>query len=183
MLPQHHLSPLILATFRQTTPQTRASSPIRPIPRIAPLNTPPHAPYASSIPPHVGFHTSMFEACVSTLLESYSDAVFAVAVASLHRFQIGPQFLFLMPGKLCYSSNNLFLTLMPCAKDAITHVEQQSKFFMIMTFIRLPSELESSRNQILSSTSVHNYDTVSEQLLCLDISHAFDSVSSPSYSL
>lgn len=60
-----------------------------------------------------------------------------------------------------------FATLMPYAKDATAHAEQQSKFFMIMALIGLPSEFEFVRNQILSGTTVPNYDAVSEQLLRL----------------
>lgn len=38
-------------------------------------------------------------------------------------------------------------TLIPYAKDATTHAEKQSKFFMIMALIELPSELESVRTR------------------------------------
>lgn len=55
-----------------------------------------------------------------------------------------------------------FATIMPYAKDVTAHTEQQSKFFMIMALIGLPSELESICNLILSSTIVPNYDAVSE---------------------
>lgn len=50
---------------------------------------------------------------------------------------------------------------------------------MIMELIRLPSKIESVCNQILSGTTVPNYDTVSEQLLRLDTPHAFGLVSPP----
>ncbi|XP_058772610.1 uncharacterized protein LOC131646641 [Vicia villosa] len=46
-----------------------------------------------------------------------------------------------------------------------------------MTLKRLPSELESVRNQILSGTIVPSYDTVSEQLLRLATPHEFGLVS------
>lgn len=63
--------------------------------------------------------------------------------------------------------------LMPYAKDAIIHEEQLRKFFIIMSVIRLPSELESICNQILSGTIVPSYDSVSEQLLQLATLHVF----------
>ncbi|CAI8602358.1 unnamed protein product [Vicia faba] len=72
-----------------------------------------------------------------------------------------------------------YATLMPYAKDAIAHVEQQSKYFMVMALEGLPLELESVRNQILSGTTVPNYDAVSEQLLRLATPHAFGPVSPP----
>ena len=71
-------------------------------------------------------------------------------------------------------------TLMPYAKDATAHSEQQSKFFMVMALKGLPPELESVRNQILSGTIVPNYDAVSEQPLRLATPHAFGLVSPPS---
>lgn len=73
-----------------------------------------------------------------------------------------------------------FETLMPYAKDATAHSEQQSKIFMVMALKGLPPELESVRNQILSGTIIPNYDAVSEQLLRLATPHAFGSVSPPS---
>ncbi|CAI8592603.1 unnamed protein product [Vicia faba] len=73
-----------------------------------------------------------------------------------------------------------YATLMPCTKDATVHAEQQSKYFMVMALKGLPSELESVRNQILSGTTIPNYDTVSEQLLRLATPHAFGPVFPPS---
>jgi hypothetical protein len=72
---------------------------------------------------------------------------------------------------------------MPYAKDATTHAEQQSKYFMVMALKELPSKLESVCNQILSGTTVPNYDTVSEQLLRLATPHAFGQVTPPSIAI
>lgn len=64
-------------------------------------------------------------------------------------------------------------TLMPYAKDATVHSEQQSKFFMVMALKGLPPELESVRNQILSGTTVPNYDAQLVNNCCawLDLMH------------
>ncbi|XP_050906361.1 uncharacterized protein LOC127120020 [Lathyrus oleraceus] len=70
-----------------------------------------------------------------------------------------------------------YATLMPYAKDATAHSEQQSKFFMVMALKGLPPELKSVCNQILLGTTVPNYDAVSEQPLRLATPHAFGLVS------
>lgn len=46
-----------------------------------------------------------------------------------------------------------------------THVEQRIKFFMAMALVGLPPELDFVRNQILSRSTVPDYEIVSEQLL------------------
>lgn len=73
-----------------------------------------------------------------------------------------------------------FQTLMPFISDATNHAEQRSKFFMVMVLVGLPPELDSVRNQILSGSTVPDYETVSEQLLRLATPHAFGHVSTPS---
>jgi hypothetical protein len=57
---------------------------------------------------------------------------------------------------------------MPFTSDATTHAEQRNKFFMIMALVGLPPELDSVRNQILSG-STPDYESISEQLLLLDL--------------
>jgi hypothetical protein len=73
-----------------------------------------------------------------------------------------------------------FQSLMPFTSDKTSHAEQRSKFFMIMALAGLPPELDSVRNQILSGSTVPDYETVSEQLLRLATPHAFGPVSTPS---
>jgi predicted GNAT family acetyltransferase len=73
-----------------------------------------------------------------------------------------------------------FTSLMPFTSDATAHAEQRSKFFMIMALVGLPPELDSVRNQILSGSTVPDYDSVSEQLLRLATPHAFGPASTPS---
>ncbi|KAJ1398813.1 gag-polypeptide of LTR copia-type [Sesbania bispinosa] len=66
-----------------------------------------------------------------------------------------------------------FDALMPFTNDADKHAEQRGKFFMVLALAGLPPEFDSVRNQILSSTVVPSYDTVSEQLLRLSVPHMF----------
>lgn len=74
-----------------------------------------------------------------------------------------------------------FTILIPFTIYATTHVEQRSKYFMVMALIRLPPEQDSVCNQILSGSTIRTYDKVSEQLLHLAIPHAFGPVSLPSF--
>ncbi|KAK2427440.1 hypothetical protein QL285_026022 [Trifolium repens] len=52
-----------------------------------------------------------------------------------------------------------------CRKEE--HARQRGKFFMVLALAGLPPDLDSVRNQILSSAAVPSYDTVCEQLLRL----------------
>ncbi|CAJ2674085.1 unnamed protein product [Trifolium pratense] len=60
-----------------------------------------------------------------------------------------------------------FDALMPFTDNVDKHAEQRGKFFMVLALAGLPPELDSVRNQILSSATVPSYDTVCEQLLRL----------------
>lgn len=55
-----------------------------------------------------------------------------------------------------------FSTLIPVTNYATTHEQQCNKFFMIMTIIGFPPELDFIRNQILLGSIVHDYESVSE---------------------
>lgn len=56
---------------------------------------------------------------------------------------------------------------MPFTESSDKHAEQRGKFFMVLALAGLTSDLDSVRNQILSSAIVPSYDMVSEQLLRL----------------
>jgi hypothetical protein len=60
-----------------------------------------------------------------------------------------------------------FDALMPFTDSVDKHAEQRGKFFMVLALVGLPPDLDSVRNQILSSANVPSYDTVCEQLLRL----------------
>ncbi|GAU43000.1 hypothetical protein TSUD_188740 [Trifolium subterraneum] len=53
-----------------------------------------------------------------------------------------------------------FQSLMPFTNDRTSHAEQRSKFFMIMALVGLPPELDSVRNQILSGSTIPDYETL-----------------------
>lgn len=48
---------------------------------------------------------------------------------------------------------------------AETHAQQREKFFMVLAFVGHKLDLDSGRNQILSSAIVPSYETVCKQLL------------------
>ncbi|XP_073227016.1 uncharacterized protein [Cicer arietinum] len=60
-----------------------------------------------------------------------------------------------------------FDALMPYTESAETHTEQHGKFFMVMALAGLTPDLDSVRNQILSSATIPSHETVCEQLLRL----------------
>ncbi|KAJ1383528.1 hypothetical protein SESBI_43288 [Sesbania bispinosa] len=63
--------------------------------------------------------------------------------------------------------------LIPCDKLVDGHAKQRGKFFMVLALVGLPHDLDSVRNQILSSPTIPSYDTVCEQLLRLSVPQSF----------
>ncbi|KAJ1401798.1 hypothetical protein SESBI_28561 [Sesbania bispinosa] len=74
-----------------------------------------------------------------------------------------------------------FDSLMPFTDNADAHAKQRGKFFMVLALAGLPHDLDSVRNQILSSPTIPSYDTVSEQLLRLSVPQSFAPSASASF--
>lgn len=58
-----------------------------------------------------------------------------------------------------------FHAIIPFSDNVDKNVEQRGKFFMVLALFNLTIDLDSARNQILSSASVPSYDIVCEKLL------------------
>ncbi|KAJ1379240.1 hypothetical protein SESBI_47079 [Sesbania bispinosa] len=74
-----------------------------------------------------------------------------------------------------------FDSLTPFTDNADEHAKQHGKFFMVLALAGLPHDLDSVRNQILSSPTVPSYDTVCEQLLRLSVPQSFTPSASASF--
>ncbi|KAJ1410887.1 hypothetical protein SESBI_21696 [Sesbania bispinosa] len=74
-----------------------------------------------------------------------------------------------------------FDSLMPFTDNVDEHAKQRGKFFMVLALAGLPHDLDSVRNQILSSPTIPSYDTVCEQLLRLSTPQSFAPSASASF--
>ncbi|KAJ1413477.1 hypothetical protein SESBI_19553 [Sesbania bispinosa] len=74
-----------------------------------------------------------------------------------------------------------FDSLMPFTDNVDEHAKQHGKFFVVLALSGLPHDIDSVRNQILSSPTVPSYDTVCEQLLWLSVPQSFAPLDSASF--
>ncbi|KAJ1386356.1 hypothetical protein SESBI_40867 [Sesbania bispinosa] len=74
-----------------------------------------------------------------------------------------------------------FDSLMPFTDNTDEHAKQHGKFFMVLALASLAHDLDSVRNQILSSPTIPSYDTVCEQLLWLSVPQSFAPSASASF--
>ncbi|KAJ1379965.1 Zinc finger, CCHC-type superfamily [Sesbania bispinosa] len=71
--------------------------------------------------------------------------------------------------------------LISCDKLVDEHAKQRGKIFMVLALAGHPHDLDSVRNQILSSPTIPSYDTVCEQLLRLSVPQSFAPSASASF--